>query len=110
LLKAQVTFKGKIDMAETSIHGSSTQTAGSRPVNPTGNDPSSLLVTNSAEESSPGLGEPNDEEIAARAYEYWKKRGGAHGSSEEDWYRAEEELRAERAHAKHRRRSAAASA
>ena len=40
---------------------------------------------------------PTQEEIAARAYLLWQQRGGAEGSSEEDWSRAEQELRAERA-------------
>jgi hypothetical protein len=32
-------------------------------------------------------------EIAARAYELWQARGCPHGSPEDDWYRAAEELR-----------------
>jgi hypothetical protein len=35
------------------------------------------------------------EEIAARAYRCWLERGSPEGSPEEDWQRAEEELRAE---------------
>ena len=31
--------------------------------------------------------------IARLAYSYWEARGRADGSSEEDWFRAEEELR-----------------
>jgi hypothetical protein len=33
-------------------------------------------------------------EIAALAYEHWQARGCPHGSPEEDWFRAAEELRA----------------
>ena len=33
------------------------------------------------------------EEIARRAYQLWEERGKPHGSHEEDWYRAEDELR-----------------
>jgi hypothetical protein len=33
------------------------------------------------------------EEIAALAYEFWVERGSPHGSHEEDWHRAEAELR-----------------
>jgi DUF2934 family protein len=40
---------------------------------------------------------PTQEEISARAYLLWQKRGGAGGSSEEDWLCAEQELKAERA-------------
>jgi hypothetical protein len=38
---------------------------------------------------------PHDE-IAARAYNCWRERGCPEGSAEVDWYRAEQELRAER--------------
>jgi len=31
--------------------------------------------------------------IARLAYSYWEARGRPHGSPEEDWFRAEEELR-----------------
>ena len=33
-----------------------------------------------------------NEEIAARAYEIWKSRGGTHGRAHEDWAQAEREL------------------
>ena len=35
---------------------------------------------------------PSHEEIARLAYTYWESRGRQHGSTEEDWYRAESEL------------------
>jgi hypothetical protein len=38
--------------------------------------------------------EPTYEEIALQAYLYWEERGCQGGSSEEDWLRAEHELRA----------------
>ena len=31
--------------------------------------------------------------IAARAYEYWQQRGSPIGSDQEDWFRAEQELK-----------------
>jgi len=37
---------------------------------------------------------PTDSEIAALAYTYWAERGCQGGSPEEDWLRAERELRA----------------
>jgi hypothetical protein len=37
--------------------------------------------------------EPSQDEIARLAYSYWEARGFAGGSSEEDWLRAERELR-----------------
>jgi hypothetical protein len=36
---------------------------------------------------------PSREEIARQAYLYWEARGCQGGSEEEDWLRAEEELR-----------------
>ena len=39
---------------------------------------------------------PTDEEIAAHAYRCWHERGCPHGSPEIDWYRAQEELRAQK--------------
>ena len=39
---------------------------------------------------------PQDE-IALLAYSYWEQRGRPDGSPEEDWYRAETELRQRRA-------------
>jgi hypothetical protein len=35
------------------------------------------------------------EKVAARAYENWVKRGKPHGSPEQDWKQAEQELRTE---------------
>jgi hypothetical protein len=40
--------------------------------------------------------EPSQEEIARLAYFYWEARGCAGGSPEEDWVRAEQELRSAR--------------
>jgi hypothetical protein len=37
--------------------------------------------------------EPSQDEIARLAYSYWEARGFTGGSSEEDWLRAERELR-----------------
>jgi hypothetical protein len=37
---------------------------------------------------------PTESEIAALAYTYWAERGCQGGSAEEDWARAEKELRA----------------
>jgi hypothetical protein len=40
------------------------------------------------------------EEIRARAYELFQRRGGEHGHDAEDWLRAEEEIHHNRAHRK----------
>jgi len=39
------------------------------------------------------VSDPDHEEIAYLAYRYWQERGCPIGSPEEDWYRAENELR-----------------
>jgi hypothetical protein len=50
-----------------------------------------------------GAGSPNSEpvvppeEIGRLAHSYWEARGGEGGSAEEDWLRAEKELKARRA-------------
>lgn len=45
-------------------------------------------------ESKPPAPRPSHDEIARLAYSYWQSRGGKGGSPEEDWLRAEAELRA----------------
>ena len=47
-------------------------------------------VENQHEEAEPFL---THDQVSARARELWKARGFPHGSPEEDWLRAEEELR-----------------
>ena len=37
--------------------------------------------------------EPSHEAIAQRAYEFWEERGRPEGTQEEDWFRAQDELR-----------------
>lgn len=51
---------------------------------------SQLTVSTRAESAMPS---PSHEEIARLAYDYWEARSGLAGSSEEDWYRAEQEIR-----------------
>ncbi|HEY1338550.1 MAG TPA: DUF2934 domain-containing protein [Bryobacteraceae bacterium] len=46
------------------------------------------------EASAVTVSEPSREEIALQAYLYWEARGFQGGSAEEDWLRAEHELRA----------------
>lgn len=40
------------------------------------------------------VADPSREEIERRAYEIYQERGGASGNPEDDWLRAERELRA----------------
>ena len=44
-------------------------------------------------------GPVDSEEIARLAYSYWEARGFEGGSPEEDWFRAEEELKKRRTEA-----------
>jgi hypothetical protein len=46
---------------------------------------------------APGELQPRDEDVARRAYAIYQQRGGGDGQDQEDWLRAEAELRAERA-------------
>ena len=41
---------------------------------------------------------PTDEEIAARAYDLYRRRGAADGHDQDDWLRAEADLIEERRH------------
>lgn len=65
----------------------------------TGNSP--RMEGNSQQQPTIQLGAddlgPTDEEISARAYQCWCQRGQPHGSPEEDWRLAVEQLRMERA-------------
>jgi hypothetical protein len=71
------------------------------------------FVSDSARRSGGQAGmtsdQPTREEIAARAYQHWETRGGVHGAPDEDWHRAEQELRAEKATYRQEARSATAS-
>jgi len=44
--------------------------------------------------AKPTRPQPSHDAIAALAYQYWRERGCPIGSPEEDWYRAEQALRA----------------
>ena len=55
-----------------------------------------VSVTDSASSSANWTGptlEDLDQEIRLRAYEFYCERGGLHGAHEEDWHRAEQEVR-----------------
>jgi hypothetical protein len=39
------------------------------------------------------LGVANHDDVAALAYRFWQRRGCPIGSDQEDWFRAEQELR-----------------
>jgi hypothetical protein len=62
--------------------------------------PQRKTVANTAVPAGAGEGEAiavtNTESVAVLAYELWKARGCPEGSPDEDWFRAEEELRHQR--------------
>jgi|SRR6185369_1061105 len=60
------------------------------PTTPAAAEPE-IAVPNAVAE--PPIYQPSREEVAAQAYLYWEARGCQGGSPEEDWLRAEEELR-----------------
>ncbi len=64
------------NMTQAAETGKTTQTAGMSPASP----------ATRAEALTP-------EEVRRRAYELWEKRGREHGKHEDDWYKAERELR-----------------
>jgi hypothetical protein len=47
----------------------------------------------SPEVPPPDGGDPEPEEIARLAYQYWQQRGCPTGTPEEDWFRAEQEIK-----------------
>ena len=67
------------------------------PVSRTGttrSKPKKIAVsTADSSETIPSDTAPSTEDIAKLAYALWEARGGDGGSAEEDWYRAEQEIR-----------------
>ena len=51
-------------------------------------------ATGVSSETIPSDTVPSTEDIARLAYAIWEARGGNGGSAEDDWYRAEQEIRA----------------
>jgi protein tyrosine phosphatase len=51
---------------------------------------SAIVPSQNADLKSPA---PEPDEIARLAYSYWQDRGYPEGSPQEDWFRAEHELR-----------------
>lgn len=47
------------------------------------------------------------QQIAVLAYYYWQERGSPHGSPDEDWFRAAQDIRARREQAAAKRTQAA---
>ncbi len=57
-----------------------------------GTTPVSQSASNSPAAISPAAGQPTPEDVARRAYEIFRSRGGVHGRDVEDWLAAEREL------------------
>jgi hypothetical protein len=55
-------------------------------------DPKTAVSSEPGVQPSP-METVDEAEIASRAYELWQERGCPVGSDQEDWFRAEEELR-----------------
>ena len=71
--------------------------AGAAAAAPARRKPTTKRSPRAAEASTPAVeavAEPSRETIAKLAYSYWEARGYQGGFEEEDWLRAEQELRA----------------
>ncbi len=55
--------------------------------------PSKAKSTTAAKQETTPAPAPSHHEIAQLAHRFWKERGGHHGAHEQDWFRAEQELR-----------------
>lgn len=53
-----------------------------------------LTMETNGSRSSSALGTVPHDEVAQLAHRFWAERGGKHGHDVEDWFRAEQELRA----------------
>jgi hypothetical protein len=80
--------------AMTAAAGQSAGSAVSVVIDPVGVETaSSTPVAVRAGEGNRALRQVTVEEIASLAHSYWLARGGGHGGHEEDWFRAEQELK-----------------
>jgi hypothetical protein len=58
--------------------------------------PASAMVSAAAASNDTTGGGEDAVQIARLAYSYWEARGGVGGSPEDDWLRAQQELRAQK--------------
>ncbi|NVJ01799.1 DUF2934 domain-containing protein [Myxococcus sp. AM009] len=63
-----------------------------KPTGPSSSKPPAASARSKLRAPEPRPG-PTNEQLARRAYEIFLARGGTHGSSEQDWFQAERELR-----------------
>jgi Protein of unknown function (DUF2934) len=73
------------------------RTRSKRPATPIETAPAEIRQAETGAEPQPEiarpLASPSQDEIARLAYSYWADRGYQGGSSEEDWLRAEQQLK-----------------
>lgn len=86
-LATPVPSAADVDAAETP--GSTSSVAAPKPRR----KPPTPLMTRKQAKSETAIAEPSREAIAQLAYLYWQARGGPDGSADDDWLRAERELR-----------------
>jgi Protein of unknown function (DUF2934) len=80
--RAKVVKNGAIDEKGTSVAGSGLKAV-----------PGNTKTPEEVKPETKQVAAPSRDEIARLAHRFWKERGGHHGSHEQDWYRAERELR-----------------
>ncbi|HEY1766864.1 MAG TPA: DUF2934 domain-containing protein [Terracidiphilus sp.] len=85
-------------MAETVKKTSAKPKAPAKPrKNAAAKEPASENGTHTGSNGTPAIVTQmkySHEQVAQLAHRYWAERGGKHGHHEEDWFRAEQELRA----------------
>jgi Protein of unknown function (DUF2934) len=71
------------------------KTAAKKAAAPASADPVTTIHHGAPENHSNGSHQPSvsHDEVARLAHKFWKERGHRHGQHEDDWYRAEQELR-----------------
>jgi hypothetical protein len=65
-----------------------------KPKTETAAKPSKAPARSKAKTNNLTVMQPSKEQIAALAHRYWAERGYQHGQDADDWFRAEQELRA----------------
>lgn len=80
-----------------SLHAKNASTQAAEGAEPARQLPSHAPAAGNApvSEAGSGSGETPHQRIAERAYYHWLNRGASHGGHEDDWFRAENELRSE---------------
>jgi ribonuclease I len=55
-------------------------------------DLGTMTCADSSEQREPSAGEDFEAQIALRAYELYRQRGGCHGEDQADWFEAERQI------------------